>query len=67
MAQAMKMVLHHDDPPCTARLDVTGYCSECKLNPDMQSTAFYYYCSACDTMLKNMQCPKCKKQFELSD
>lgn len=39
-----KLVMHHDDPPCEARLELDGRCPECKLHPDMQSTCFYYYC-----------------------
>ena len=38
-----KRVLHHDDPPCTARLN-DGFCPKCKLRPDMQSTCLYLYC-----------------------
>ena len=34
------MVLHHNDPPCTARLE-NGFCPECKFVPDMQNTCFY--------------------------
>ena len=59
----VKMVLHHDDPPCTARL-VNGFCLLCNLTPDMQSTCFYFYCPSCDVPLKHLQCPKCRKTFE---
>jgi hypothetical protein len=58
-----EMVLHHDDPPCDARL-VDGYCPPCGFTPDMQSTAFHYYCPTCHTPLKKMKCRVCKKTFE---
>jgi hypothetical protein len=58
-----KWVLHHDDPPCTARL-IDGFCPECKRFPDMQSTCFYFYCPNCDIRLKEMECPKCKQTFK---
>jgi hypothetical protein len=58
-----KMFLHHADPPCTTRLN-HGFCSECNLVPDMQSTCFYFYCPSCDCQLKNMKCPKCKLSFK---
>ncbi|MDO8571687.1 MAG: hypothetical protein Q7R79_03330, partial [bacterium] len=48
-----KMILHHDDPPCTARLH-NGFCRECNFIPDMQSTCFYFYCPTCDIPLKNL-------------
>lgn len=57
-----KLVLHHDDSPCEARL-VNGYCTKCKLTPDMQSTCFWYYCPDCDVPLKNMNCSKCGHTF----
>jgi len=64
MAKA-KLVLHHDDSPCTARLTPNGACPECKFIPDMQSTCFYFYCPKCDCHLGDaMQCPKCKQTFE---
>lgn len=58
-----KLVLHHDDPPCQVRL-IDGYCDECKLTPDMQSTCFYYYCPVCDVRLVKMKCPACEKTFD---
>ena len=58
-----KMVLHHDDPPCAARLN-NGYCTECKFVPDMQSTCLYFYCPSCDCHLKNLKCPRCGQTFE---
>ncbi|MBI4119817.1 MAG: hypothetical protein HY456_03165 [Parcubacteria group bacterium] len=58
-----EMVLHHDDPPCTERLD-NGFCRKCGFVPDMQSTCFYFYCPACKIRLTDMRCPKCKKTFE---
>jgi hypothetical protein len=57
-----KVVLYHDDPPCTARL-VNGFCPECKFIPDMQSLSGKYHCPKCDTPLENMTCPSCKKTF----
>ncbi|HXK36931.1 MAG TPA: hypothetical protein VJ553_05100 [Candidatus Paceibacterota bacterium] len=59
-----KMVLHHDDPPCGARLEPTGRCGLCNLFPDMQSTALWPYCPACDVPLKGMRCPECRHAFE---
>ena len=59
-----KMVLHHDDPPCAARLDEYGVCPKCTLCPDMQSTCLYSYCPSCDIRLENLQCAKCGKTFE---
>ncbi len=56
-------VLHHDDPPCTARLK-DGYCESCELRPDMQSTALYPYCPKCDIPLKSSRCSDCKKNFK---
>lgn len=58
-----KMVLHHDDPPCRARL-YNGFCYECNLVPDMQSTCFLFFCPSCDCHLKNFKCPKCGQIFE---
>ncbi|MBI2108689.1 MAG: hypothetical protein HYT93_00710 [Parcubacteria group bacterium] len=60
-----EMVLHHDDSPCTARLNKNGYCPECKFVPDMQSTCFYYYCPACNIPLpsKSMTCTQCNHTF----
>lgn len=58
-----KLVLHHDDSPCEARL-VNGFCPECKFVPDMQSTYFWYYCPSCDVPLKKLKCPQCEKIFE---
>lgn len=65
-----KMVLHHDDPPCTARLITRKggrWCPKCKLHPDMQSICFYFYCPSCDVPLKNLGCPRCGKTFERPD
>lgn len=59
-----KMVLHHDDPPCTERLDNDGYCAKCKFIPDMQSKCFYFYCPTCDVMLENLKCKNCGYTFE---
>ncbi len=61
-----KTVLHHDDPPCTARLD-NGFCRECGLTPDTQSICFYFYCPSCDCPLANLKCPKCKRTFKRPD
>ncbi len=58
-----KMVLHHDDPPCTARLS-NGFCIACGFPPDMQSICFYFYCPTCDVPLKNLKCPTCDQIFE---
>ena len=58
-----KTVLHHDDPPCTARLK-NGFCHECSLTPDMQSTCLYYYCPSCNIPLNSLMCPRCKKEFK---
>jgi len=63
MAKAT-MVKHHDDPPCTARLDERGDCPKCNLHPDTQSTCFYFYCPTCNIPLKNLKCSQCKKTFE---
>lgn len=59
-----KLVFHHDDPPCEARLTLTGMCPDCRFNPDMQSLAIWYYCPLCDIKLKNMTCPVCKQAYE---
>ena len=58
--------LHHDDPPCEARLDEDGFCSACKLHPDMQSKCFYPYCPGCGCKLEKMKCPECGCSFSLS-
>lgn len=59
-----KMVLHHDDHPCRARL-MNGFCSDCGFAPDMQSTCLLPYCPSCSVLLKfkNMQCPQCLQLF----
>jgi len=59
----VKKVLHHDDPPCRARL-VNGYCPKCNFTPDMQSICFWFYCPVCDIPLEKLKCPRCKKTFE---
>lgn len=71
-------VMHHDDPPCEARL-VNGECPECKLHPDMQSLALWSYCKACQVPLEGimkkgggfekgvMKCPNCKETFDLKE
>ncbi len=57
-------VLHHDDPPCQARLRA-GSCPVCNLHPDTQNTAFWPYCPLCEIPLsKTLRCPACKKQYE---
>ena len=61
-----KKVFHHDDPPCKARLN-GRFCPECKIQPDTQSLAIYYYCPKCDVPLKNMVCPKCQEVFTRPD
>ena len=58
-----KLVLHHDDFPCTERL-IDHYCPVCAFHPDMQSTCFYSYCPTCDKPLKNMVCPTCHQKCE---
>jgi hypothetical protein len=58
-----KAVLHHDDPPCNARLN-NRYCPECKFHPDMQSICLMTYCPECDYPLEKMKCPKCGKKFK---
>ena len=63
-----KMVMHHDDPPCTARLNKdSNSCPLCNLVPDTQSTCIYYYCPTCDCPLKKLQCPNCKQMFKYPD
>jgi hypothetical protein len=59
-----KYILHHDDPPCNARLTPRGDCKECGLHPDMQSTSLWPYCPNCDTPLKNMTCPRCNRTYK---
>ncbi|MDE2001476.1 MAG: hypothetical protein KGI60_02835 [Patescibacteria group bacterium] len=61
------MVAHHDDPPCTARLDPNGNCNKCNLHPDTQSTCLRPYCPACDEPMKNMVCEGCGKKYESCD
>lgn len=59
-----ELVRHHDDPPCTARLE-NGRCPKCKLHPDTQSTCFYFYCRTCHAPLnKNMRCPLCTQKYQ---
>jgi hypothetical protein len=58
-----RLVLHHDDPPCQARLH-DGHCRVCDIHPDMQSTALWYYCPTCVIPLKDLTCPACKQTFE---
>jgi hypothetical protein len=58
-----KLELHHDDYPCTNKLD-GNFCHECQLTPDMQSTCFYYYCPKCNVKLKHMEYPLCNETFE---
>lgn len=60
-------VLHHDDPPCEARLERSGRCPKCEYRPDMQSTCFWFYCPSCDVPLKKMRCPSCRQAFERPD
>lgn len=64
MAEA-KLVLHHDDPPCAARLESYGFCPKCNCHPDTQSTATYCYCPVCDVKLEYLRCPLCRKIFEM--
>lgn len=59
-----KLILHHDDPPCEARLDAGGSCPKCRIHPDMQSTCFHFYCPTCDLPLRKLKCPKCGQTFE---
>ena len=58
-----KLVLHHDDSSCTARLE-NGFCPKCNLRPDMQSTCIYYYCPACDLPLVGNVCPNCRNTYK---
>lgn len=58
------MVFHHDDPPCKARLDASGYCPLCEVYPDMQSKRLFPYCPVCDVLLKKLVCPVCHRKFE---
>ena len=58
-----KWILHHDDRPCTARLN-DGFCQKCNLRPNMQSTCLYLYCSSCDRRLEKMKCLKCRQIFK---
>ncbi len=60
--QEAKLVAHHDDPPCEHRL-VNGYCPVCKLYPDTQSKALWYYCPDCNVPLCKLHCPDCGKRF----
>ena len=63
----IKMVAHHNDPPCTARLinrNGGRWCPECKLHPDTQSRCLYSYCPSCDVPLKELKCPSCKQTFQ---
>ena len=58
-----KLVLHHYDPPCTARLE-NDLRLECKFVPNMQSTCFYFYCPRCDIKLKeDMYCSQCHMTY----
>ena len=59
-----KLVGHHDDSPCTARLRPDGECPACDIQPDMQSLAMLPYCTTCDVPLKNLECPKCHVVYE---
>jgi len=63
MMKKAKLVAHHDDPPCTARLTY-GRCNRCNLIPDMQSICLYAYCPKCDCSLTKMRCPGCKQTFK---
>lgn len=59
-----KMVLHHDDPPCRARLNY-GFSKSAMFFPDTQSRRLLPYCPlSCDCPLKNLKCPKCKRTFK---
>ena len=64
IAEIPKMVAHHDDPPCTARLNDKGDCPECNCHPDMQSKCLWPYCPSCDCPLKELKCPGCGQTFE---
>lgn len=61
-----KLILHHDDPPCYAKLRADGFCEFCNLHPDMQSTCFHPYCPICNVELQKMKCPVCKKKYKES-
>ncbi|HXV27145.1 MAG TPA: hypothetical protein VD862_03950 [Candidatus Paceibacterota bacterium] len=58
-----ELVLHHDDSPCSARLN-SGFCPECGYVPDMQSTCFYFYCTSCHVPLDKLTCPQCGQAYE---
>jgi len=62
-----KLVFHHDDPPCEARLEVqddgSRWCPACKLHPDTQSVCLMFYCPTCDAKLRDLQCPQCVRSF----
>lgn len=59
-----KKVMHHDDPPCNARLGLDGFCSHCHIIPDMQSLQLWAYCPDCDIPLgSEFKCSKCGKMF----
>jgi len=62
-----KWVLHHDDPPCNARLrSYDCFCPGCEIIPDMQSTCFRFYCPMCDIQLReDMRCPRCEQTCEI--
>ena len=62
-----KMVTHHDDPPCKARLKDNGDCLACNCHPDMQSKQLWPYCPLCDCPLKKMKCPNCGQTFKIPD
>lgn len=65
----VKMVLCHDDPPCSAPLakkDSGRYCKKCGLYPDTQSVCLRAYCPDCDCPLQTdhrqrLHCPRCGK------
>ena len=60
-----KSVFHHDDPPCKERLtEKERFCPKCKIHPDMQSLAIYFYCPPCDIPLRELECSSCKKRYE---
>ena len=59
-----KWILHHDDPPCEARLESDGFCKVCGFHPDTQSKCLYPYCSKCNVKLINLKCPKCGQEYE---
>lgn len=62
--QKAKLVSHHDDPPCTERLEPSGLCGKCGYHPDMQSLALWYYCPTCDVPLASLSCKLCKTQYD---